>query len=257
MSRFYIHIVLGLMLFCLFSCAQNERSMEAKASYDQTAKSEAEEVYVAYDSIGGDVAEAAAVEEAVAEATEDMYEITAEDSLLLTEIYTELPVEEPTVENAFDLSAHKLEQEQIDALVARAEQKLSDYIDLLNLCADPAIETEMKIESASVIESLFIHKRNKALLFSAGNPELVKVKKIQERFSALDTLPEINSVSHSDIAFKNNVYTTILTFDLKDKTNSGKQYTVEVSIQKEDKSFGDETISVWQVNLGDFSIKKV
>jgi hypothetical protein len=153
-----------------------------------------------------------------------------------------------------------LSPENIHAFEYSARQKLLDFADYYQILNDTSADLEFREKSANLIASLFISVDSKSVVFTdeehstifnlisggLNNDYPVTNLKI-ENIKDISPLERINDSLYSGkLGFQ-------MTLVLKE--NPGKEKSRNVSlnyhVSRKNKAFGDETMNVWSVKLGE------
>ena len=151
----------------------------------------------------------------------------------------------------------------LKAFESKAKQKLTDLSDYLNILSNPAMDSSFKALSGKMIIDLFNAD-------SIRITDLITNKKDGEKFSVTELLRRTSQFGAAKIIFDSikvieplhavsgDRYTGRLAFSRKYQrgisNNSISSYSIpgsaDFSVEKIKKSFGGDTLQVWNVKLG-------
>ena len=157
------------------------------------------------------------------------------------------------------LTRDQLSDAQLSAFEIRAQQKLRDFIDYLNIVSNPTLDSAFRTEATRQAEQLFTDSGAAVGLWSGHEEsEKLSVRSLlatlihtQESIAfTIDSLIVRQSITPEDSA----QYRGSLSFRVSN-TNSGKtgnaEHQADVVVRKKRKTFGEEAEVVWAVFLGD------
>lgn len=154
------------------------------------------------------------------------------------------------------LTRDQLSEAQLSAFEIRAQQKLQDFIDYLNMVGDPSLDSAFRTEAARQAEALLAsppaerevrkNRPSSAALRVASLPEFMRTAVGPLAITALTIRQPLELDGSAQYRGKLSFKTLL--------TGSGEEGTgheADVVVRKVEKSFGDEIKVVWEVFLGE------
>jgi hypothetical protein len=151
----------------------------------------------------------------------------------------------PAVED-LGLEADELDEEQLEAFVQRAEQKLKDYSDYVAIISDKSYDTEFRKEAMKQALDLFGDTTSAAVIeYPYIDSLYVRGEKTQYRFAEV-------GVAEFPQRVNDKLYTGRLTFRMtrNNELPADHGHQAMIIIKKVIKTFGNETKEVWEVKIG-------
>ena len=151
------------------------------------------------------------------------------------------------------LTADRLPQKQLDALEERAQQKLSDLVDYMNLVNDLTLDSTFRAQAGEQAHQLFLQPGNmvawmEELTLMTDSVRQTSVKKEATHYTIheISIIEPLRQVSEREyrgtLSFRQGIATN--------HTNMSQQRQVDVWVKKVAKQFGNEQEMVWEVFLG-------
>ncbi|MDX2245645.1 MAG: hypothetical protein SF052_02645 [Bacteroidia bacterium] len=149
--------------------------------------------------------------------------------------------------------ANNLSATQFPAFEKRAIQKLVDFGDYLEIIGNPAYEKSLREHAVELIYGLFVSKN--VSIGQWGTVSALAHTRLAGKDKSGDIIITDISVSQP-LKFQENRVAGELTFALKSvKNNIQQTYSSEITLRQTHKKFGNETIGVWEVFLGEIKEK--
>ena len=167
----------------------------------------------------------------------------------------EAPVASSPTYAALDrqFTGDRLSPAQLKAFETRAQQKLSDFIDYVNIVADSSLDSTFRAEAMQQAEQLFVSPQARVTIQSLRQKEgedtsvhhlLSSLLRNDAPAFRIDTLSVHHPLTLQDSAR----YRGALSFYVTGLDQPTK-HQASFIIQKADKRFGQETLSTWVVLL--------
>jgi hypothetical protein len=152
----------------------------------------------------------------------------------------------------------------IRAYEVAAKQKLSDFADYLKIVSDTSLNQKFREQAAEMVKRLFVNGdtdvRNWATVYSENNISTLNellAKGLSKGFS-LWIQPDMINLEAPLTARDDSTYTgrlsfyqRCLPFDIrKSASQLSKMASIEIYVIRKVKSFGNESLNVWEVYLG-------
>ena len=157
------------------------------------------------------------------------------------------------------LTADRLRPDQLRALEVRAQQKLRDFFDYLNLVGDPSLTSTFRAEAARQALLLFANPRDSVRLTPAGHPprtmtarqwldELVQSDEAVAFTVGEPTLSRPLILTDS-LQYRGELSVTTPVPDAEAASSEAQAYLVRVVVKRVAKDFGEDEMQVWEVFL--------
>ena len=159
------------------------------------------------------------------------------------------------------------DKDKLRAYEETARQKLSDFADYLKIVSDTSMNIKFREQAAEMVKRLFVNGDTDVRNWAKGYSEYdistlneLLSKGLSKGFSLWirpDTINVITPLAARD----DSTYTGTLSFHQKcipfdiqtSEVNISQMPGVDIYVIKMLKSFGDESLSIWEVYLGNFN----
>jgi len=185
-----------------------------------------------------------------------MKEVNEENSLIASK---------DSIRKAFEVDP--LSNDLLRGYEETAKQKLSDYADYMKIVSDVSLDMTFRHQAGEMVKRLFvsgdIDTRNWNKQYSQTEPsslnELLEKSLLQgipnwvqpEQISVLKPLTAGNDSTYTG---KLSFYQKFIPFDIqKSQVTVSEMSGVDIYVIKKVKSFGSESLIMWEVNLGNFN----
>jgi hypothetical protein len=159
------------------------------------------------------------------------------------------------------------DEDLLRAYEKTARQKLSDFADFLKIVSDTSLNIKFREQAAEMVKRLFENGdadiRNWAKVYSETEISTLKelLSKSLSNGSAFWIQPEqidvsepLSATNDSTYRGKLSFYQKCIPFDFRKPTPQILQMkSINIHVIKKIKSFGDESLNVWEVYLGNFN----
>lgn len=157
------------------------------------------------------------------------------------------------------LTSDQLSEAQLSAFEIRAQQKLRDFVDYLNIIGNPSLDSTFRAEAARQAEQMFVSPQTVVVLRVDHESEALSVRYLLRelvRTSTADslTIAALTVLQPLAPSSEPNQYQGRLSLRLAEAGGSNTElgdYQANVIVKKAEKSFGEEIEAVWDVFLGD------
>jgi hypothetical protein len=176
-----------------------------------------------------------------------------------------LALSRDSIRKAFEIDYP--DEELLKAYEETAKQKLSDFADYHKIVSDTSVNIKFREQGAEMVKNLFISNDIKIRNWGYGESEndISTLKELLEKGlsegSAYWTQPEQIKVLSPLAAVNDSTYTGRLSFykkctpfdTRKSQPPISQMISVDIHVIKRGKSFGDTTIMMWEVYLGNLN----
>jgi hypothetical protein len=159
------------------------------------------------------------------------------------------------------------DEDLLRAYEETARQKLSDFADYLKIVSDTSMNIKFREQAAEMVKRLFVSGdtdvRDWAKVYSEYDISTLNellAKGLSKGFSLwiqADMINVITPLSASDDSTykgKLSFYQKCIPFNIHtSQVNISQMSGVDIYVIKKVKSFGDESLSIWEVYLGNFN----
>jgi hypothetical protein len=165
-----------------------------------------------------------------------------------------------------EFEADYLSEGSLYALEATARQKLSDFADYMQIMTDTTLDSSFKKKAGDMIKKMFISE-NVRLHFSLQEDRKEKKLTVKELladglktpyasarfiFDSIEVQEPLHRINTDTYSGKLSFTQKFTVYSQPDTpTTSSVRKTIDVFAMKVDKVFGDDTLSMWGVFLGD------
>ena len=157
------------------------------------------------------------------------------------------------------LTADRLRPGQLRALEVRAQQKLRDFFDYLNLIGNPALDSTFRAEAARQALLLFADPQASVRLAPAGHPPrtmtarqwLDELAQADEAVTFAVSEPALTRpLTLSDsLQYRGEVLMAVPVPNAEFVRSKAQAYPVQVVVKRVAKDFGEDAMQVWEVFL--------
>jgi len=153
----------------------------------------------------------------------------------------------------------QLSAKQLDVFQLKGQEKVADFIELLEKFQDKSIAIEIRNQCKSMIQDLF-HKEDNTVFYFDNN-KAIKETTLNQFLLALPTLKQPLKAKQKQSSKTlptptDNAYTLTTKIELFHSTKTRQKVNLEIIIRKEIKEFDSNKIEIWQVFLGDMRLPK-
>ncbi len=169
---------------------------------------------------------------------------------LVTELSAQSAEEQPHA--AFQ--TNQLSATQLEGFQLKGQEKVSDFVELLEKYQDKTLAPEIRKQCKSMILGLF-YKEDNTLYYFDDNQSFRKIK-LKKFLNKVSTLEQPIQAKHQQAKMQlpkptGNIYTLTTNIELFQSNKAKQQVNLEIIIRKEIKEFDSNKIEIWQVFLGD------
>ena len=157
------------------------------------------------------------------------------------------------------LTADRLSPRQLRALEVRAQQKLRDFFDYLNLVSNPSLDSTFRAEAARQALLLFADPRASVRLVPTGHPPrtmtarqwLDELTRSDEAVAFTVGEPTLSRplTLEDSLQYRGELSVTTPVPDAEAASSKAQAYPVRVVVKRVVKSFGEDEMQVWEVFL--------
>ncbi|MCX6235161.1 MAG: hypothetical protein NT175_10670 [Bacteroidetes bacterium] len=165
-----------------------------------------------------------------------------------------------------EFEADYLSEGSLYALEATARQKLSDFADYMQMMADTTLDNSFKEKAGDMIKKMFISEnvRLRFILEQGRKEKKLTVKELLADglrtpyasarfiFDSVEVQEPLQRINTGTFSGRLSFSQKFTGYSLHDTlTTNSVRTRIDVFVTKVDKIFGDDTLSVWGVFLGD------
>ena len=157
------------------------------------------------------------------------------------------------------LTADRLRPRQLRALEVRAQQKLRDFFDYLNLVGDPSLDSTFRAEAARQALLLFADPQASVRLAPVGHPPrtmtarqwLDELTRSDEAVAFTVGEPALSRplTLTDSLQYRGELSVTTPVPDAEAARGKAQAYPVRVVVKRVAKDFGEDEMQVWEVFL--------
>lgn len=189
---------------------------------------------------------------------------TEEDNVKQANEEKLLAASRDSIRTAFQIG--QLRDVHLEAYEETAKQKLSDFADYLKIASDTSLDPVFREQASEMIRRIFDSGESEITRWSSGYPQndISTLNQLLEKglsqgmpvwaqpnqIKVLKSLTEVNDSTYSG---RLSFYQNWIPFDIrKPPVQISELREVDVHVRKRVKAFGDESLTIWEVCLGNF-----
>lgn len=134
--------------------------------------------------------------------------------------------------------------QQFEAFSARGEQKFRDFLDYVSFLTSEDVEALWKAHIVEQVNALFIHDSVSCL----DTESLIEFLKAPRIIAGNESVLEMELIQ--DFEKRGDDFVAVLETKISYKNGKSEKILADLHLLKREKAFGEESIAVWEVLLG-------